>query len=244
MGNAADPWVERVIGGAQAFNRDGEMMYNLRRLIGLKISGEISAIPNIEPQSTHPRSDGPPGNYYLNFQDPSGEPTGTVVFEGHTYMKIGNALYSAAAGYGWMRSADVPPANFYQNWDQWFDVEPTDLLRSGIIDDWGRDHVFDFDLPNGSYNVTVGVGYRGGTRPHTILIEGVTVINNETTDNSAIVRSQMVTVNDKKLTVVMGMYNEFGHINFLDIEAVPLVLGIFSDGFETGNTSAWSSTKP
>jgi len=242
VSNPADPWVERIIGGAQAFNRDGEMMYNLRRLIGLKISGEISFIPAIAPQSSHPRSDGPPGDYYLNFQDPSGDPTGLVSHDGHTYMKIGNDLYSAANGYGWMRSADVPPANFYQNYDQWFDVEPTDLLRSSIIDDWGRDHVFEFDLPNGSYDVTVGVGFRGPSRPHTILIEGVTVIDNETTDNSAIIRSQPVTVNDKKLTVVMGMYNEIGHINFLDIEAV--VLDIFSDGFETGNTSAWSSVKP
>ena len=112
--NPADPWVDRIIGGAQAFNRDGEMMYNLRRLIGLKISGEISFIPAIEPQSSHPRSDGPPGDYYLNFQDPSGDPTGLVSHDGHTYMKIGNDLYSAANGYGWMRSADVPPANFYQ----------------------------------------------------------------------------------------------------------------------------------
>ncbi len=93
------------------------------------------------------------------------------------------------------------------------------LLRSSIIDDWGRDHVFEFDLPNGTYNVTVGVGYRGGTRPHTILIEGTTFINNETTNNSAIIRTKTVTVKDKKLTLVMGMYDQTGHINFLDIEA-------------------------
>lgn len=221
VSNPADPWVDRIIGGVQAYNRDGEMMYNLRRLVGLKIGGEISAIPDIEPQSSHPRSDEPQGDYYLNFQDPSGEPSGTVIYNGHTYMKIGSALYSAAAGYGWMRSADVPPANFYQAYDQWFEVEPTLLLRSSIIDDWGRDHVFEFDLPNGIYTVTVGVGYRGGTRSHTIIVEGLTVIDNETTNNSAIIRSQEVSVRDKKLTVVMGMYNQTGHINFLDIEALP-----------------------
>ena len=242
VSNPADPWVERIIGGAQAFNREGEMIYNLRRLIGLKIGGEISAIPDIEPQSTHPRSDGSPEDYYINFQDPGGEPTGTVVYGGHTYMKIGSALYSAAAGYGWMRSADVPPANFYEHWDQWFDVEPTDLLRSRIIDDWGRDHVFEFDLPNGSYNVTAGVGNRGSTRTHTILIEGHTVIDNETTNNSAVIRSQLVTVKDKKLTVVMGMYDQIGYINFLDIEAV--LPEIFNDGFESGDTSEWSSATP
>jgi hypothetical protein len=217
--NPADPWVDRIIGGVQAYNRDGEMMYNLRRLIGLKIGGEIPSIPDIEPQSSHPRSDEPPGNYYINFQDPSGEPYGPVNYNGHTYMKIGNALYNPADGYGWMRAADVPPTNFYQYYDQWFDVEPTILLRSSIIDDWGREHVFEFDLPNGIYSVTVGVGYRGDARPHTIIVEGTTVIDNETTNNSAIIRGQVVRVRDKKLTMVVGMYNQTGHINFLDIEA-------------------------
>jgi hypothetical protein len=235
--NLADPWVDRIIGGAQAYNRDSEMMYNLRRLIGLKIGGEIAAIPNIEPLSSHPRADGVPGDYYLNFQDPGGEPTGTVVYDNHEYMKVGNSLYDSGVGYGWMRSSDVPPASFYNDFDQWFDVEPTALLRSSVIDDWGRDHVFEFDLPNGNYNVTIGVGYRGSMRPHTIIIEGITVIDNETTNNSAIIRSQMVSVKDKKLTVVMGMYNEVGHINFLNIEFDSVQ--IFSDGFESGDTTAW-----
>lgn len=217
--NPADASVNKIIGGVQAYNRDGEMMYNLRRLIGLKIGGEISTIPDIEPNSTHSRSNEQPGNYYINFQDPAGQPTGTVTYNGHTYTKIGNALYSAAAGYGWYRAYDVPAANFYHHYDQWFDAQPTALLRSSLIDDWGREHVFEFDLPNGIYNVTAGVGYRGGTRPHKIIIEGITVINNETTNNSAIIRTQQVTVKDKKLTLVMGMYDQTGHINFLNIEA-------------------------
>jgi hypothetical protein len=217
--NPADDAVNKIIGGVQAYNRDSELLYNLRRLIGLKIGGEISIMPDIAPRSTHSRSDGLPGNYYINFQDPAGQPTGPVVYNGHTYMKIGNALYNAAAGYGWYRSADVPPADFYHNYDEWFDAQPTALLRSSIIDDWGRDHVFEFDLPDGVYDVTVGVGYRGGTRPHTIIIEGATFINNETTNNSAIIRTKTVTVKDKKLTLVMGMYDQTSHLNFLDIEA-------------------------
>ena len=108
LANPADAVVDKIIGGVQTYNRSGEMMYNLRRLVGLKIGGEIPAIPELVPPSANPRSDGDPGNYYLNFQNPAGEPTGTVAYNGHTYMKIGSALYSAAAGYGWYRSADVP----------------------------------------------------------------------------------------------------------------------------------------
>ncbi|PKO17731.1 MAG: hypothetical protein CVU39_04415 [Chloroflexi bacterium HGW-Chloroflexi-10] len=215
--NPADSFVNQIIGGVQAYNRDSDMLYNLRRLIGLKIGGEINSIADITPNSTHSRSDGVPGSYYINFQDPGGNPIGTVTDNGHTYMKIGNSIYSAANGYGWQRSADVPVENFYQHYDQWFEAQPIALLQSSIIDDWGRDHVFEFELPNGIYNVTVGVGYRGGTRPHTIRIEGVPAITNETTSNSAIIRTVRVTVKDKKLTLVMGMYAEAGHINFLDI---------------------------
>ena len=219
--NPADAVVDKIIGGVQAYNRDGEMMYNLRRLVGLKIGGEITSIPELVPPSVHPRSDGAPGSYYLNFQDPAGEPAGTVIYNGHTYMKIGSALYSAAAGYGWYRAADVPPVDLYAYYDPWFDVQPTILLRSSVIEDWGRDEVFEFDLPNGAYNVTVGVGYRNSTRPHKIVVEGVTVIDNETTNNSAIIRTQRVLVHDKRLTLVMGMYKETAHINFLDIEPAP-----------------------
>jgi hypothetical protein len=143
-------------------------------------------------------------------------------------MKIGSAVYSPVNGYGWQRSADVPPANLYAHYDQWFDAQPVDLLRSSVIDDWGRNHVFEFDLPNGTYNVTVGVGTRAAARPHTILVEGMPVISNETTSNSAIIRAVQVNVKDKKLTVVMGMYGEIGYINFLDIEpAAVLPLRLF-----------------
>lgn len=221
LANPADESVNKIIRGVQAYNRDSDMMYNLRRLIGLKLGGELDVIPEIVPNSSHIRSDGAPGSYYINFQDPAGEPSGTVVVNGHTYMKIGNALYNQVNGYGWQRSADVPASNFYQHYDPWFDVQPTALLRSSIIDDWGRDHVFEFDLPNGKYLVTVGVGYRGGSRKHTIRIEDTPIITNETTNSSAIIRSASVTVKDKRLTLVMGMYDQTGHINFLNIEPLP-----------------------
>lgn len=215
----ADEWVDRIINGTVVYNRDSEMIYNIRRLVGLKIGGELADIPEIEPESTHPRSDGVPGNYYLNFQDPAGQPTGTVTYDGHTYEKIGNNLYDPSLGYGWYRAADVPQADFYTFYDPWFDVQPTALLRSMVINDWGREDVFEYDLPNGVYRVTVGVGYRGGTRHHKIVIEDEVLIDNETTNNSAIIRSGTVTVRDKKLSLTMGMYDEVSFLNFLEIEA-------------------------
>jgi hypothetical protein len=237
--NQADPQVNKIIGGTVAYNRDSEMIYNLRRLTGLKIGGEISAIPDIEPQCTHARSQGAPGNYYINFQDPQGQPYGDVVVDGHNYTKIGTGLYSSSAGYGWLRAADVPQADFYTTYDQWFDVQPQALLRSMVINDWGREDVFEYDLPNGVYNVTVGVGYRGGLRRHRILIEDLALINNETTNASAIIRTGQVTVKDKKLTLTMGMFDECSFLNFMKIEAAnPPVTGLKVTGSSVNGDQA------
>ena len=160
--NPADTTVTQVIQGLTAYTRDGEYLYNLRRLVGLKLGGEIAAIPAITPAARHTRAEGAPGSYYINFQDPAGEPTGAVTYNGHTYMKIGNALYTPSAGYGWYRASDVPDADFYTAWDPWLDPEPKSLLGSAVIDDYGRNDTFEFDLPNGTYRITVGVGWRGG----------------------------------------------------------------------------------
>lgn len=219
--NAADPQVDKVVSMPTAYTRDSDFLYNLRRVIGLKVGGEAAAIPEIAPVSAHPRSDGAPGNYYLNFQDPAGQPADNpLIVNGHTYLKIGNNLYDAGLGYGWTRASEVPWSSFYTYWDEWVEPEPKKLLGSGIINDWGREDVFDFDLPNGTYKVTVRAGYRSGTRTHRIRVEGTTFLDDETTTGNWITRTKTVTVKDKKLTVQMGMYGEISFINSLDVEAV------------------------
>jgi hypothetical protein len=111
--NAADAQVDKVITMPTSYTRDSEFMYNLRRLIGLKLGGEIATIPEIAPASVHSRSNGAPGNYYINFQDPSGQPTDNpLTVNGRTYMKIGSNLYSPSLGYGWYPAADVPSEKF------------------------------------------------------------------------------------------------------------------------------------
>jgi hypothetical protein len=228
--NPADGQVDKIIGYTVAYNRDSEFLYNLRRLVGMKAGGEITAIPDIAPDSTHPRSEGTPGSYYINFQDPAGQPTGAVTVNGHTYMKIGDALYSAAAGYGWYKSGDVPDSDFYPAWDQWIDAEPKALLGSSVIDSWGREDVFEFDLPNGVYNVTACAGSRSSPRYQNIVIEGVVFMNDEVTNNSWITRTKKIEVRDKKLTLVMGKYEQIGYINYLDIEAADADGDVNCDG--------------
>jgi hypothetical protein len=211
--NTADPQVDKIISGLTSYNRDSNFMYNLRRLIGLKLSGEISNIPEIIPEADNPRSNETPGNYYLNFQNPEGQPEAEpLVVNGKTYQKIGWQQYDSELGYGWF--GDLTHTKY-----QYLQDAPNELQASIIYDDWGREKTFEYDLPNGTYNVTVSAGWQGRNYGRNLIeIEGVSFIDDEATD-PYLVRQKQVTVNDQKLTLNMGIFDEYTMLNYLEIEA-------------------------
>jgi hypothetical protein len=98
------------------------------------------------------------------------------VVNGKTYLKLGSSDYSLASGYGWFSSPDA-------NWMTAFTSSgPNVLQRSILYSDWGRPATFEFDVPNGIYNVTLSVGWYGRTYSHQkAVIEGVTFVNDEAT---------------------------------------------------------------
>jgi hypothetical protein len=233
MVNQSDTQADKIITSTTSYTRDGNFIYNLRRLIGEKLAGEIATIPDIHPPVTHPRSNGNPGNYYINFQDPAGSPATTSTdvdpitgatyryysYNGRNYLQIGSADYGTAAGYGWYAPPEV-------HWlTAWLYSAPNPLQRSILYSDWGRRATFEFDLPNGTYNVTLSVGWQGGNYTHNYVeIEGVNFVNDEATTPAApyIVRTKQVTVADGKLTMVMGVIanDEYTMLNYLEIESV------------------------
>ncbi len=215
--NAADTQADKIIAGLASYTRNSEFLYNLRRLIGLKNGGEISTIPDIQPPPAHPRAQGAPGNYYINFQDPSGEPSANpLVVNGKTYLKLSGSDYSQTDGYGWYSPPDA-------HWmTAWLSSGPNVLQRSILYSDWGRPSVFEFDLPNGEYIVTVSVGWQGRTYSHQkVEIEGVSFVNDEATTPTApyLVRTKTLYVNDNKLTLAMGIFDEYTMLNYLEVEA-------------------------
>ena len=233
--NDADSQADKIITSVTSYTRSGEFMYNLRRLIGLKNGGEIATIPDIQPPVEHPRSEGTPGNYYINFQDPSSSPaqtsseidsrTGAVYsyyhYNGNDYFRIGWVDYDANYGYGWYDTSQGDVMYQYRS------GAPNELQRSIIYDDWGRLHTFDFDLPNGAYNVTVSVGWEGNVYSHNkITIEGVPFIDDEAS-NYYLVRTRQVTVNDNKLTLEMGIFDRYTMLNYLEIKALRPLPGIY-----------------
>lgn len=214
--NEADPQADKIIYGLTGYSRNGEFMYNLRRLIGLKNGGEIATIPDITPEPDHERSKGLPGNYYINFQDPAGEPTANpLVVGGKTYLKLGGSDYSLVNGYGWFSPPEA-------NWMTAFTSSgPNVLQRSILYSDWGRPATFEFDVPNGIYNVTLSVGWYGRTYSHQkAVIEGVTFVNDEATTPTTpyLVRTKQVQVKDYKVSLSIGIFDEYTMLNYLEIE--------------------------
>jgi hypothetical protein len=215
--NTSDALADKMVSGLTSYTRDDNFCYNLRRLIGLKLGNEIAAVPDIQPQSGHPRTAGPPGNYFINFQDPAGQPIADpLIVNGKTYTeKIGWNPYDSSLGYGWY--GDMAHVMY-----QYITTGPNPLQNSIIFDDWGRQKTFEFDLPNGRYNVTVSVGWANKTYSHhKIEIEGTAFINDEGTSSSTpyLVRTKSIQISDHKLTMNMGIFNEYTMLNYLDIEA-------------------------
>jgi hypothetical protein len=223
VNSPADSQANKIISALTGYTRDSEFMYNLRRVIGQKNGGEISVLPDIYPAAAHPRAEGPPGNYYINFQDPDGEPMDDpLIVNAKTYMKIGWMAYEADDGYGWY-------GDMVQTKYQYLSEGPNELQKSILYDDWGKRNTFEFDLPPGSYTVTVSVGWAGRTyNRHYIAVEGTVFIDDEATvpEQAYLVRTKDVTISDSKLTMEMGIEGEYTMLNFLDIEAVSTPIGI------------------
>jgi len=222
----ADIQADKVVSGLTSYTRGDEFMYTLRRYIGLKNGGEIAEIPDIQPGDQ-----GQPVDVFINFQDPDGAPSESpLVVNGREYLKIGWGAYDEAVGYGWYGdNAHV----MYQ-----YLADGPDELRSSIIyDDWGWQHTFVYDLPDGDYLVTVGVGWQGRTYSHQrIVIEAVPFVDDEATTPQTpyLTRTRRITVADGALTMEVGIFDEYTMLNFLEIRAldkgaVP-ALGLLLDG--------------
>ena len=230
LANAADRQVDKIIKGVASYTRDSQFMYNLRRLIGLYIGGEIGTIPDIAPPVTHPRAEGAPGNYYINFQGPYGFPSTTytedtygnghtyryVTYAEHDYLQVGTQGYDQTAGFGWLDDTD----HFLAGRDPWGE-EQDERKITYVYDDYAHHpSIFEFDLPNGAYSVEASVGTPRSVRAHNrLVIEGVTFIDDEAS-GYYIVRTKEVRVSDNKLTLDIGIWDEYTMINYLDIEAV------------------------
>lgn len=212
--NASDAEADKIIYGLTSYNRDSHSMYTLRQYIGLKISGALDTILEIQASNVHARALETSKSYAINFQDPNGSPAASpLIVNGREYMKIGWNEYDESLGYGWYGDMNHV---MYRS----IEGAPDVLKGSVLYDDWGREKVFEFDLPNGVYNVTVCCGWQGRTYGRNqIVVEGVPFITDEAT-SPYLERTHQVTISDNKLTMEMGIFDEYTMLNYLLIEPV------------------------
>jgi len=200
----ADPTAKSVAASMTSWTKDPDALMALRFELGRYIEGSRSTLPVLQADSgIRPR-----GAYYVNFQDPAGAPTADpLVVDGKTYMKVGWQAYDEKLGLGWSGEKIGDPSIALFGFD---DVAGySDVQKSYVYDDYGRDNLFEFALEPGKYLVTVGVGrpakgYPGD--PHNVSVEGVKLIDDELTTNAAptIEKSTTVDLTDGSLSLVVA----------------------------------------
>ena len=224
--NDVDDLVNSVAAGLTSWTKDPDALMKLRNELGLYLEGSRDSIPILESDSGVRNR----GSYYINFQDPKGEPKNNpLIIDGKTYLKIGWQEYNSKDGYGWYgenvtKSSIVKYA--YVNNDY-----ANELQRSIVYDDYGRDNLFEFDLGNGKYRVTVGAGFPDKAYPndpHNITIEGQKIVDEVilTKDKSLIEEEVIIDLKDGKLSLEMGGRSElngnwsYTFLSYLKIEVV------------------------
>lgn len=226
VSEAVDATVDSVASGLTSWNHDPDALMALRFELGRFIEGSVDTLPVLEADSDlRPR-----GEYFINFQDPTGAPTADpLVVDGRTYLKIGWSEYDEEAGFGWFGEQVANPGVALYGYD---DVGGFDeIQRSYVYDDWGRDNLFEFALENGRYEVTIGVGrpargYPGD--PHNALVEGQVVVDDEVTTDAEpqIERTVTVDLTDGSLSVIVGgrsaSTGDFAYTFLAYIEIVPV----------------------
>jgi hypothetical protein len=198
-----DATVASLATGLSSFTKDASALTKLRIDLGRYIEGSRTTLPVAQATNTgRPR-----GSYYINFQDPKGKPTAApLVVNGKTYQKVGWEAFDRKKGYGWSGEHISNPQIALAGYDE---AGISEIERSYIYDDYGRDNLFEFNLAPGRYRVTVGAGRPARAYPndpHTVIVEGTRLIDDEPTTDAARTfrRTAIVDIADGSLSLVAG----------------------------------------
>ncbi len=181
------------------------------------IEGKVNGYPVLDskPPGAHPRA-----GYYINFQDPAGQPTASpLIVNGHEWTKIGWEGYDSKKGYGW--SGPYIGDNTIMLYSYISDAPVDDLQRSVIYDDYGRTDTFNWDIENGKYTITVSIGWYNRTYSQQVVtIEGKKLFDVVATTPSQpyLTASVTVEVSDGNVTLEAGITDQYTMLNWMSIE--------------------------
>ena len=216
MGVGCDATAKSAAASTTSFTRDSAALLHLRDELGYYLEGKRDGCPLLDskPPGAHPRAE-----YYINFQDPAGEPTANpLIVNGHTWQKIGWEAYDSKKGYGWS-GPYIGDASIMLY--QYLSDAPVDELQKSVIyDDYGRTDTFTWDIENGQYEVTVSIGwYDHDYLKNKVFIEGQPLFDSvaTTTAEPYKVASVTVDVTDGNITMEAGQKDEYTMLNWLSI---------------------------
>ncbi|MEZ4454435.1 MAG: DUF6067 family protein [Nannocystaceae bacterium] len=210
---------DSAVSSITAYTRDASALKHLRDELGFYLEGKRDGCPALDASSpgAHPRQ-----AYYLNFQDPAGEPSVAPLSEdGHTWEKIGWSAYDPMKGYGW--AGPYIGDDAIMLYQYLADAPVSERERSIVYNDYGRTDTFTFDLEGGRYRVTVGVGWYDKTySKNRVVVEGQLLFDDVATDPGAPYKSASVEVeiSDGNLTVEVGQKDEYTMLNWLSVEPI------------------------
>ncbi|MGZ6094687.1 MAG: hypothetical protein ACXWUG_21800, partial [Polyangiales bacterium] len=208
--------VASAVSSTTSYTRDTSALKHLRDELGAMLEKKRDGCPTLSSTSTtaHPRAP-----YFINFQDPAGEPKAMpLTVDGHDWLKIGWSAYDAKLGYGWsgpnIGHADIMLYQYLA------DAPVNELQKSVIYDDYGRTDTFAWDIANGKYTVTVSIGWSGKTySKQRIVVEGQLLFDNAETNPTTpyLVKSVDVDVTDGNVTLEAGQKDEYTMLNWMSI---------------------------
>jgi hypothetical protein len=214
-----DASVASAVSSTTAYTRDASALKQLRDQLGVYLEGGRPDCPLLvaDAPGVHPRA-----AYYLNFQDPAGEPkVEPLVVAGKTWQKVGWTPYVPAQGLGWSGPYIGDPA--IMKAEYLADAPVDELQRSILYNDYGRTDTFNFDLAAGLYRVTVSIGWFGKDYPqHRVIVEGLPLFDPAATTAAEPYRVESVDVMiaDGNLTLEAGQMDQYTMLNWLSIEPI------------------------
>lgn len=214
-----DSSVAGAVSSVTSYTRDASALKHLRDELGYFLEGARDGCPQLDSEApgAHERA-----AYYLNFQDPEGEPRAEPLeVDGHTWTKIGWSAYDAAKGWGWS-GPHIGDAGIML-YQYLADAPVDELQRSVIYNDYGRTDTFNWDIENGRYEVTVSIGWHDREYPqHRVVVEGAPLFDSVATTPAEPYRVASVTVDvaDGNVTLEAGQTDQYTMLNWMSIVPV------------------------
>ncbi len=214
-----DASADSAVSSVTSFTKDASALQHLRNELGAYLGGERDGCPMLDskPVGAHPRAP-----YYLNFQDPAGEPLADpLTVNGTDWIKLGWEGYDSDAGFGWSGPYIGDPNIMLTNYLA--DAPVDELQRSIIFNDYGRTDTFNWDIENGRYEVTVSIGFYDRTYAmQRVVVEGQILYDDVETTPAApyLAQSIEVDVADGNVTLEVGQDNEYTMLNWVSIVPV------------------------